>query len=97
MPDDCRDRRSHGLAYRPACPGCNACVPVRIAASEFDYTKSFRRVLKANADLSADDIEAIATVEHLLAACAGIGVDNLLIEIDGPEVPIMDGSSAVYC
>lgn len=40
---------------------------------------------------------SVATVEHLLAACAGIGVDNLLIEIDGPEVPIMDGSSAVYC
>lgn len=39
----------------------------------------------------------IATVEHLLAACAGIGIDNLIIEIDGPEVPIMDGSSAVYC
>ena len=39
----------------------------------------------------------VATVEHLLAACAGIGLDNLLIEIDGPEVPIMDGSSAVYC
>lgn len=40
---------------------------------------------------------SVATVEHLLAACAGVGVDNLLIEIDGPEVPIMDGSSAVYC
>ena len=39
----------------------------------------------------------VATVEHLLAACAGMGIDNLLIEIDGPEVPIMDGSSAVYC
>ena len=39
----------------------------------------------------------VATVEHLLAACAGVGVDNLVIEIDGPEVPIMDGSSAVYC
>ncbi|MEQ9314909.1 MAG: UDP-3-O-acyl-N-acetylglucosamine deacetylase [Henriciella sp.] len=40
---------------------------------------------------------SVATVEHLLAACAGVGVDNLIIEIDGPEVPIMDGSSAVYC
>ena len=41
--------------------------------------------------------QSVATVEHLLAACAGVGVDNLIIEIDGPEVPIMDGSSAVYC
>jgi UDP-3-O-[3-hydroxymyristoyl] N-acetylglucosamine deacetylase len=40
---------------------------------------------------------SIATVEHFLAACAGMGVDNLLVEIDGPEVPIMDGSSAVFC
>lgn len=39
----------------------------------------------------------IATVEHFLAACAGVGLDNLLVEIDGPEVPIMDGSSAVFC
>ncbi len=39
----------------------------------------------------------VATVEHLLAACAGVGIDNLIIEIDGMEVPIMDGSSAVYC
>ena len=41
--------------------------------------------------------QSVATVEHLLAACAGVGVDNLIIEIDGPEVPIMDGSSSVYC
>ena len=47
--------------------------------------------------LRNDDGVTVATVEHLLAACAGVGADNLLIEIDGPEVPIMDGSSAVYC
>jgi UDP-3-O-[3-hydroxymyristoyl] N-acetylglucosamine deacetylase len=35
----------------------------------------------------------VATVEHLVAALAGIGVDNCLIEIDGPEVPVMDGSA----
>ena len=33
----------------------------------------------------------ISTVEHLLSALAGLGVDNSLIELDGPEVPIMDG------
>ncbi len=38
----------------------------------------------------------IATVEHLLSAVAGLQLDNLLIEIDGPEVPIMDGSSAPF-
>jgi len=39
---------------------------------------------------------SIATVEHLLAALHGLGVDNALIEIDSPEVPIMDGSSARF-
>lgn len=36
----------------------------------------------------------IKTVEHLLAAAAGLGIDNLIVEIDGPEIPILDGSSA---
>jgi UDP-3-O-[3-hydroxymyristoyl] N-acetylglucosamine deacetylase len=39
---------------------------------------------------------SIATVEHLLAAFRGLGVDNALIEIDGNEVPIMDGSAARF-
>lgn len=39
---------------------------------------------------------SVATVEHLLAALAGLGIDNALIEIDGPEVPVMDGSSASF-
>jgi UDP-3-O-[3-hydroxymyristoyl] N-acetylglucosamine deacetylase len=38
----------------------------------------------------------ISTVEHLLSACAGLGVDNLLVEIDGEEIPIMDGSAASF-
>jgi UDP-3-O-[3-hydroxymyristoyl] N-acetylglucosamine deacetylase len=37
-----------------------------------------------------------STAEHLLAALRGLGVDNVLIEIDGPEVPIMDGSAAPF-
>jgi len=40
---------------------------------------------------------SVAVVEHLMAAVCGLGIDNIIIEIDGPEVPIMDGSSAVYC
>lgn len=38
----------------------------------------------------------LSTVEHLLSACAGLGLDNLLIEIDGPEAPIMDGSALPF-
>lgn len=38
----------------------------------------------------------VATVEHLMAALAGLAVDNVLIELDGPEVPIMDGSAEPF-
>lgn len=38
----------------------------------------------------------INTVEHLMAAFRGCGIDNAIVEIDGPEVPIMDGSSAPF-
>lgn len=38
----------------------------------------------------------VGTVEHLMAALRGCGVDNVRIEIDGPEVPIMDGSAAPF-
>lgn len=39
----------------------------------------------------------VATVEHFLAACSGMGIDNLVAELDGPELPILDGSSAPFC
>ena len=38
----------------------------------------------------------VATVEHLLAALSALGIDNVLIEIDGNEVPILDGSAAMF-
>lgn len=38
----------------------------------------------------------VSTVEHVMAALAGCGVHNALIELDGPEVPILDGSAAVF-
>ena len=39
---------------------------------------------------------SISTVEHLLAALSGLRIDNVLVEIDGPEAPIMDGSAADF-
>ena len=38
----------------------------------------------------------VATVEHLMSALAGLGVDNAVIDLDGPEVPILDGSAAPF-
>lgn len=39
---------------------------------------------------------SISTVEHLMAAFIGFGVDNAIVEVDGPELPILDGSSAPF-
>ncbi len=62
-------------------------------------------VIKADCDLVTDvsrgtTLESngakVSTVEHVLAALVGMGVDNCLIEINGPEMPIMDGSSEPF-
>jgi UDP-3-O-[3-hydroxymyristoyl] N-acetylglucosamine deacetylase len=39
---------------------------------------------------------SVSTTEHLLAALTGLGIDNALVELNGPEVPIMDGSAAPF-
>jgi len=59
-------------------------------------------VIEADCDLVTDTSRGttlekngakVSTVEHILAALTGMGVDNCLVEINGPEIPIMDGSS----
>ncbi|MDP9572291.1 UNVERIFIED_ORG: UDP-3-O-[3-hydroxymyristoyl] N-acetylglucosamine deacetylase [Agrobacterium larrymoorei] len=40
--------------------------------------------------------QSVATVEHVMAGIYAMGIDNLIVEVDGPEVPIMDGSSAPF-
>ena len=49
-----------------------------------------------NTRISNDDGVGVSTIEHLMAALAGCGVHNALIEINGPEVPLLDGSSAPF-
>ena len=50
---------------------------------------------RLSTSLSNEQIK-ISTVEHLLSALAGIGIDNAMVELDGPEVPIMDGSARPF-
>lgn len=57
-------RRSHNLIYKPACLGCDACVPVRIPVKRFIASRSQRRVLRQNADLAVTVAPARATLEH---------------------------------
>lgn len=87
-------------------------VTMRISPTDADFGIQFQRTdipgskpMKAdalsvgateNATTIGSGREAIHTVEHLLAVLYGLGVNNALIEIDGPEVPIMDGSGASF-
>ncbi|MGA9659760.1 MAG: arginyltransferase [Asticcacaulis sp.] len=57
-------RRSQNIAYRPACQNCRACQSVRIPVKRYAFSKSDRRVLKANADLTKTFTEAEATREQ---------------------------------
>ncbi|MBL6597566.1 MAG: arginyltransferase [Alphaproteobacteria bacterium] len=57
-------RRTQHLCYRPACPSCKACLPIRVRARDFEWTRSFRRTLNRNRDLTGSWQEARATPEQ---------------------------------
>ncbi len=89
-----------------------AVVNIVIKPANPGYGYKFQRVdlpntpiIKADVDYVVDtsrgttieyDGARISTIEHLLAALVGVGIDNALIELDGPEVPILDGSSKLF-
>ncbi len=57
-------RRSQNIAYRPACQSCQACVSVRIPVAEFAFSRSQRKILNRNLDLTRTLVEAEATPEQ---------------------------------
>ncbi|MBO1074445.1 arginyltransferase [Roseomonas marmotae] len=57
-------RRSHNIAYSPVCPGCQACIPIRIVCARFQPDRTQRRVARANADLTAYEVAPRATAEQ---------------------------------
>ncbi|MFN5890686.1 MAG: bifunctional UDP-3-O-[3-hydroxymyristoyl] N-acetylglucosamine deacetylase/3-hydroxyacyl-ACP dehydratase, partial [Bacteroidota bacterium] len=90
--------------------GANVILRIKPAAENHGY--KFKRtdlpeepIIEADCDLVTDTSRgttlekngaSVSTVEHVLAALVGMEVDNALIEIDGPEMPIMDGSSLPF-
>ena len=76
-----------GIAFRRTDIADSATIPVR-----WDGVVDTRMATTLG---NADGVR-VGTVEHLMAALAGCEIDNALIEIDGPEVPVMDGSAAPF-
>jgi UDP-3-O-[3-hydroxymyristoyl] N-acetylglucosamine deacetylase len=87
-------------------------VTMTLKPAEADQGIVFRRVdqkksneIKVSPDAVKDtkmcsaigqDTSRVATVEHLMSALSATGIDNIIIELNGPEVPIMDGSSMPF-
>ena len=57
-------RRSHNIAYSPVCPGCQACIPIRIDARAFEPDRTQRRIARANAGVVATEMPPRATAEQ---------------------------------
>lgn len=57
-------RRSHKIVYRPDCPGCKACIPVRVVTAEFSPSRNMRRIARINDDLTAEIGPPHASIEQ---------------------------------
>jgi UDP-3-O-[3-hydroxymyristoyl] N-acetylglucosamine deacetylase len=79
-------RADHGVVFRRTDLGIE--IPAR-----FDHVVDTRLATVLGLD---DGTARIGTVEHLMAALAGSLIDNVVVEVDGPELPILDGSAAPY-
>lgn len=78
----------HGIVFRRIdLNGCNQLIP-----AHWDLAEHSPLCTK----LVNDEGVSISTVEHVMAALSGCGIHNALIDIDGPEVPILDGSAAPF-
>ncbi len=85
------------LTLRPAAPNTG----IVFCRTDLPEAKDFRVVPDLVTDTRlCSALESngakVATVEHLMSALAGLGIDNIHIDLDGPEVPILDGSAAPF-
>ena len=85
------------MTLRPADPGVGIVFHRQIGDRKVTIEAVSENVVDTRLATVIGKGEArVSTIEHLLAALAAYGVDNLHIDIDGPEVPIMDGSAAPF-
>ena len=86
------------MTFQPA--SANAGIKFRRVDLENapDIQADVAQVISTNrgTTISSGGEARVSTIEHTLAALVGAGIDNVLIEIDGPEAPIMDGSSRMF-
>ena len=87
-------------------------IRIEICPAEPDTGVTFRRIdIVPNRDISLSNCKVtgtqlastisennteISTVEHLVAALSGLGIDNVLVKVSGKEIPILDGSAAIF-
>ena len=82
---------NHGIRFRRT----DVSPPVVIEALAERVNDTRMASTLSAADPTFDHIR-VATVEHLMSALAGLGVDNLLVDVDAPEIPILDGSAGTF-
>jgi UDP-3-O-[3-hydroxymyristoyl] N-acetylglucosamine deacetylase len=89
------------LVLKPAAPGRGITfvrTDIKKAAPIAAHFKNVINTQMATVIANSGNTEAkVSTVEHLLAAFQVLGVDNAIVEVDGPEIPILDGSSLEFC
>jgi UDP-3-O-[3-hydroxymyristoyl] N-acetylglucosamine deacetylase len=86
-----------GMTLHPGAPD-SGIVFRRTDAAGAEIAAQWRNVVESTlcTTLSNGEGLSIGTVEHLMAAFAGLEIDNAVVELDGPEVPVMDGSAAPF-
>ncbi|MBI1233741.1 MAG: UDP-3-O-acyl-N-acetylglucosamine deacetylase [Alphaproteobacteria bacterium] len=87
------------LVLKPAAPGTGIVferTDLDTAENRVEARATNVTTVRLGTTIANEAGVSVATVEHLMAALAALGVDDALIEIDGPEVPIVDGSSAPF-
>ena len=85
------------LTMRPAAEDTGVVFHITTAAGRRDISPAPHAVIATGlATTLGKDGVAVSTVEHLLAALRGLSIDNIHIDVEGAEIPIMDGSAAPF-